>query len=85
MSDLVTDLERPLKRISTKVKVTVLGTEFLAAVAFVLDCEWRSVGLVENLDFAECDLDISGRHLRVLALTLHHLTGYLKHPFASKA
>ena len=85
MSDLVTDLERPLKRISTKVKVAVLCTEFLAAVALVLNCERWSIGLVEDLDFAERDLDISGRHLRVLALTLDDLSGNLKHPLAAKA
>ena len=85
MSDLMTDLQSPLKRVSAKVKITVLCTKFLSAVAFVLDSERRSVGLVEYLDFAECDFDVSGRHLRILALTLDHLSGHLKHPFAAKA
>ena len=85
MSDLMTDPEGLLKRISSKVEITVLRTEFLTTIALILDSERRCIGLVEDLDFAEHDLDVSGRHLRVLALTLHHLTGYLKHPFASKA
>jgi hypothetical protein len=85
MSDLVTDLESLLKRISTKVKITVLCSELLTAVAIVLDSERRSVCLVEDIDFSEADLNVTGRHLRVLALALDHLTGNLKYPLATKA
>ena len=34
---------------------------------------------------AEADLDVTCRHLRVLALTLDNLTGHLKYPFAAEA
>ena len=85
MSDLMTDLEGSLKRISTKVEIAILRTKFLSAVAFVLDSDRRRVGLVEYLYPAECDLNVSGRHLRILALTLDHLSLYLKHPLTAQA
>ena len=85
MSNLVTDLESPLKRVSAKVEVAILRSEFLSSIALILDCERRCIGLVEDLDLSDAYLDVTCRHLRILALTLDNLTGYLKYPFASKA
>ena len=74
-----------MKRSSSEVKIAVLCSEFLTAVTLFLDCEWRSVGLVEDLDLAEADLDVSGSHLRVLALSLDNLAGNLDNPLTAEA
>ncbi len=84
MSNLVTKLQCLLKRIPAKVQITVLGAEFLTAVTVILYCERRGIGLVENLYFRNAYFNVSGRHLRILALTLQYGSGHLYHPFTSE-
>ena len=83
MCNLVTELEGLLKRIPAKVEIAIFRTEFLAAVAFILDGERRGVGLIEHLDSAKADFNVSGRHLRVFALALYNSSGHLKHPLTA--
>ena len=55
-----------LERVSPEVQITELGSDVLAAVALVFDCEGRGHGLVENIDGLNFYLDFSGGHLGVL-------------------
>ena len=64
----MTEFEGSLKRASPQVKITVFGPEVFSAVALVLNGERRSYRIVEDVYPVKFYLDVSGRHLRVLAL-----------------
>ena len=59
---------------TTKVEITIFHTDIITAIRIILNGEWRCQTLAEDIQFFHQNLDITCRHLRVLALTLTHLT-----------
>ncbi len=80
----VTEGQGALQRAAAQVQVAVFGTEVLAAVTLFLDGEGRSNALVQDGDGAQFNLDVTGGHLGVLGLALHHLAFGLNHEFAAQ-
>ena len=82
--NLVPQFESLAQRVAAKVEVAVFRTEFLSAVADILNRERRGLCLVQDLEFSNFDFYVSGRHLGVLAGTLYDLSGGLYHEFPSE-
>ena len=76
--------KRSLERRSAQVEITVFSPDILAAVAFLFNGERWGYGLIENIDGLNSELDVSGRHFGVLALTLEYRSRYLDDVLAAK-
>ena len=55
---------------TTKIQITVLHTDIIATIGIVLDGERRRLALAQDIQFLDQYLDITRRHLGILALTL---------------
>ena len=55
---------------TTKVEITILHTDIVATIGIVLDGERRRLALTEDIQFLNQYLNITRRHLGILALTL---------------
>ena len=84
MRNLVPEFESLAQRVAAQVEVAVFRTEFLSAVADILNRERRGLCLVQDLEFSNFDFYVSGRHLGVLAGTLDDLSRGLHHEFTSE-
>ena len=83
MCNLVSEEKGPLERIPAKVQIAVFRPEFLASVTDILDGERRCHRLVEHLDSAHGNLNVSRRQFRILALALDDLSCNLENPFTA--
>ena len=63
----------PYRR-AAKVKIAILHANVIAAISIVLDSERRRYALAENIELLCKNLNVTGRHLRILALTLAYHT-----------
>ena len=78
------DRQGLLQRAAAKVQIAVLSADILTAVAFVLDGERRSHGLVQYVDASDLDFNLAGRHLEVLALAFDHFSDGLDDIFTAE-
>ena len=59
---------------ATQVEVTILHTDIITTISIIFDSERRSLALREHVEFLHQDFDITGIHLRILALSLAYCT-----------
>ena len=59
---------------ATQVEVTILHTDIITTISIIFDSERRSLALREHVEFLHQDFNITGIHLRILALSLAYCT-----------
>ena len=83
-SHLVAHLQIAAHRIATDIQIAVLHAEVVAAIALVLNGEGGRLGLVEDRQFGDLNLDVTCRNLVILRTALDDLAGHLQHIFAAQ-
>ena len=70
--------------LASQVEVSVLHAQVISAVGMVLNGERRCETWAENIQLMGNNLDVSGGHLVVFALSLRHSTLYLNTVFSTQ-